>query len=94
MFPRRLMLVLLVAAIGCARSTTGKSIDELRAALQGKDAKAVMSLMGKPTGVSESNGTNDEMWVYFAAARHPATGTPTTVTVSFRGGRVVKVEGL
>jgi len=77
------------------RAITGKSLDEIRSTLQGKDAKAVMSLMGKPLMVVEFGGVGgvDERWSYFQAARHPATGTKTDVSVCFRGGRVVKIEG-
>lgn len=55
----------------------------------------MMSLMGMPLGVIEYGGVGgvDELWSYFQAARHPATGTKTDVTVCVRGGRVVKIEG-
>jgi len=97
MFPRRLMLVVLVAAIGCGGGgLTGKSMDEIKSTLQGKDSKTVISLMGKPMTVTDAGGLGgiDEMWTYLHAARHPATGTKMTVLLSFRGGRVVKIEGL
>lgn len=96
MFSRSLMLVVLVSALGCGGGLIGKPIDEVKSELQGKTVKEVISLMGKPTGVTEFGniGGIDETWTYLYAARHPATRTKMTVMLKFRGGRVVSVDGL
>ena len=96
MFLKSLMLVVLVAALGCGGSLIGKPMDEVKGELQGKTAKEVVSLMRKPAGVTEAGGIGgvDEVWSYLRAARHPATGAARSVSVQFRQGRVINVIGM
>jgi outer membrane protein assembly factor BamE (lipoprotein component of BamABCDE complex) len=97
MLSRRLMLVVVLAAVGCSRSRlASKSIDEVKTLLRGKNAKEVISLMGKPNQVEErpAAGGSTEAWYYLNGARHAATGNKMTVIVKFNGGRVVEVVGM
>jgi hypothetical protein len=97
MLPRYLMFAVVVFALGCGGGALrGKSMDDIKNQLQGKDSKVVISLMGKPTSVTETGGLGgaDEVWSYLHAARHPATGTKMTVMVQLRGGRVIRVDGM
>jgi hypothetical protein len=96
MVARRLMLLLLVGALGCGGGIRGKPFDEVKQQLQSKTPKEVIALLGKPTGVMSVGGLNgiDELWTYIHAAKHPATGTKMSVQVAFRRGRVAEVNGM
>ena len=84
----------LMLLTGCSRRNrlSSKSIDEIKSLIQGKSAKEVLALLGKPSTVNTQWSDADEGWNYRHAATHPATGNKMSIVVMFRGGQVVDVR--